>query len=99
MLANVPLPNKRERRLAARKSALSHMNAITSGSGDFYLAYSGLFALWCRNNAAVPELRPLFRMEGVDAASRISITDEFKVEVRKIVEPIVQAFVIDDRPH
>jgi hypothetical protein len=62
---------------------------VAFGDADVYLAYRRLYGLWCRNNAAVQELRPLFRIDGVDPDGQLSVTDEFRETVRSLAREIL----------
>jgi hypothetical protein len=77
------------RRRASRQSAKELLQGIVTGEADVYLAYRGLYKLWCSNNAAVQELRPLFRIDGVDPDGQLSVTDEFREIVRALARDIL----------
>jgi hypothetical protein len=59
------------------------------GGVDVYEGYRALYGVWCSNNAAVPELRPLFRIPGVDPDGMLSITDDFRSEIRSLAAKIL----------
>jgi hypothetical protein len=88
-----PLRQSKMRKVAAREQARKLLISLISGERDLYEAYRGLYSLWCSNNAAVQELRPLFRMPGVEADGQLSITDEFRKEVVRISQTILQDFI------
>ena len=87
------LPNKRQRRYAAREKAVSFLQDLLSGKGDPYLSYKGLHSLWLSRNAAVPELRPLFRIDGIEASSALSIDQEFKSKVLPVAADVLKTFL------
>jgi hypothetical protein len=88
-----PLRKSELRRVAAREKARELLTSLINGERDIYEAYRGLYGLWYSNNAAVQELRPLFRIPGVEPDGRLSITEEFQKEVVKISQTILQDFV------
>jgi hypothetical protein len=65
------------------------LKALSEGSGDAYMCYRELYALWVSNNAALPELKPLFRMPNVKPDGALSVTDSFKAEVRTLASQIL----------
>jgi hypothetical protein len=64
--------------IASRQEALNLLESTGIRKADPYMAYHRLYDLWCANNAALQELRPLFRMEGIGADSHIIVTNEFR---------------------
>jgi hypothetical protein len=68
------------------------LQAIVDGQTEIYIGYRRLYALWCANNAAVHELRPLFRLEGIEADGALSVTAEFCEQVRSIATKILPQF-------
>jgi hypothetical protein len=84
-----PISKVKTRRRASRQAAKELLQGITTGEADVYLAYRGLYKLWCTNNAAVQELRPLFRIDGVDPDGQLSVTDEFRETVRTLARDIL----------
>jgi hypothetical protein len=43
----------------------------------------------CANNAAIQELRPLFRMEGIEPEGCFSVTAEFREQVLTLAKEIL----------
>ena len=76
------------RRAKYRKRADEILESLRQGTGDVYESYRALYALWCSNNAAVQELRPLFRIPGIEPDGPLSVTDEFKKAVRSLAKEI-----------
>ncbi|MBZ5644608.1 MAG: hypothetical protein LAO19_17770 [Acidobacteriia bacterium] len=68
------------------------LESITTGEADPYMPYRRLYLLWYANNAALQELRPLFRMKGIDADSHIIVTNEFREQVRSLAKEILPKF-------
>jgi hypothetical protein len=54
--------------------------------------------MWCANNAALQELRPLFRLEGIDPDGCLSITAEFREKVLSAANMVLPQFQIDAPP-
>jgi len=48
--------------------------------------------LWCGNNAAVQELRPLFRIPGIEPDGQLSANEEFRTTVQKVATEILPEF-------
>jgi len=71
------------------------LKELVAGTVDEYEAFRQLYGFWCSNNAAVPELRPLFRMEGIVADGPISVTREFRDQIVAIAKQILPLFSVD----
>jgi len=76
-----PISKVELRRLASRRAARELLQNLMAGKADAYEAYRSLYGLWCSNNAAVQELRSLFRMDGIEPDGRLSVTEEFRGQV------------------
>jgi hypothetical protein len=87
-----PTSKIERRRIADRQEARNLLQNIVSGEADAYEAYRRLYGLWCANNAALQELRPLFRMDGIDADSHIVATTDFRKQVRSLAKEILPQF-------
>ena len=77
------------RRVHDGKRANTILESLSQGTGDVYESYRALHGIWCSNNAAVPELRPLFRIPGIEPDGALSITDEFRKTVRALAKEIL----------
>jgi hypothetical protein len=77
------------RRLASRQAAKELLEDLVAGKADAYEACRRLYGLWCANNAALQELRPLFRMEGIEPDGYISVTIEFREQVLSLAKQIL----------
>ena len=84
-----PIKKTTLRRTQDRKRAEVILKSLTEGGIDVYEGYIELYNVWCSNNAAVPELRPLFRIPGVDPGGALSVTDDFQTEVRSLAVQIL----------
>lgn len=76
------------RRAKHRNRADAILESLKQGTGDVYESYRAIYALWCSNSAAVQELRPLFRIPGIESDGPLSVTDEFKKTVRSLAKEI-----------
>ena len=83
------------RRLASRQAATEILRDLVAGKADAYEGYRQLHSLWCANNAALQELRPLFRMDGIEPDGRINVTEDFRKEVLSRAMKILALFLID----
>jgi hypothetical protein len=68
---------------------------LATREGDPYVAYMGLYALWCSNNSAVQELRPLFQIEDVYPDSVFSVTPEFREKACALAAEVLLTFPTD----
>jgi hypothetical protein len=80
------------RRLASRQAAKALLQDLLAGKADAYQIYRGLYGLWCGNNAAVQELRPLFTMDGIEPDGRLTVTEEFREQVVTLAKQILPQF-------
>jgi len=65
-----------------RETARELLRGLASGSSDAYETYRTLYHLWCTQNSAVQELRPLFKIPGIEPDGQLSVTEEFNGHVR-----------------
>lgn len=68
------------------------LSEIESAKLDEYIGYRELYGYWCGRNAAVPELRPLFRVPGILPDGELSVTDDFRAMVRSMAREIGPQF-------
>jgi hypothetical protein len=80
------------RRAASRERARQLLQAVAERKEDAYVGYRQLYGLWIGNNAAVPELRPLFRIPGIDANGTFSVSEEFRNLVVELSTEILPFF-------
>jgi len=57
------------------------LESIVVGAVDPYMGYRKLFAMYCSNNAALEEIKRMFRIPNVDPDGVFSVTDEFRQKV------------------
>jgi hypothetical protein len=82
-------PGRNRRRKASREEAKVTLIAITSGTVDIYEGYRKLFAIYCSNNAALEEIKPMFQMPGIDPDGVFSVTPSFREQVRLLAEELL----------
>jgi hypothetical protein len=82
-------PNRKQRRQANRQAARDLLQGIASGEVEVYSAYRRLYGIWSRDNSAVQELRPLFRISGIEPDGHLSVTKEFQAQVRSFAAAIL----------
>ena len=87
-----PMSKVESRRLASRQAAKKLLQDLVAGRADTYEAYRSLYGLWSSNNAAVLELRPLFRIDGIEPDGSLSVTEEFRAQVLSIAKQILSNF-------
>jgi hypothetical protein len=76
------------RRILCRERAEKLLESLRTGTGNAYERYRALYALWCSNNGALEELRPLFRIPGIYPDGPLSVTEEFNERVRVVAQQI-----------
>jgi hypothetical protein len=79
------------RKEAVREKAKSLLASIASGDLETYVGYRQLYGIWTSSNAAVPELRPLFGIPGVEPDGALSVTDDFRSRVLSIVREVLNS--------
>ena len=84
-----PVRKTTVRRVHDRKRAEAILKSLSEGSTDIYEGYRALYSLWRSNNAAVPELRPLFRIPGIEPDGCLSVSDSFRAEVVSLATQIL----------
>ncbi len=80
------------RRAVCREEARLLLQRVAEGKEDAYIGYRQLYGLWIGNNAAVQELRPLFRIPGIEADGTLSVNHEFRELVVKLSIEILPYF-------
>jgi len=63
-----------------RQMSKELLHELTSGTADTYETYRSLY--WLFIGFAVQELRPLFTIPGIEPDGQLSVTEEFKGQVR-----------------
>ena len=84
-----PIRKITARRIRVRKQAKAILQSLSEGGIDVYEGYRALYSLWCSNNAAIPELRPLFRIPGIEPDGQLRVTDRFREEIRSLSAQIL----------
>src|ERR1051326_2223178 len=65
---------------------------MVAGEIETYIGYRSLYALWCGNNAAVQELRPMFRIASIEPDGVLYVTEEFKGQVISMARNVLASF-------
>jgi hypothetical protein len=71
-----------ERRLRAIERARRVVNAVADGSRDPYEGYRELYSIYLGSGGNLEELKPLFRLPGIEADGCIHVDDEFRGTIR-----------------
>jgi hypothetical protein len=77
---------------ASRRQAGNLLREIRSGKLDIYEGYRQLYGIRCLHNAAVQELRPMFRIPGVSPDGVLTVDNEFRKAVVDLVNQVIGAF-------
>ena len=80
--SELPWRWNRTQRPPARQAAKELLRGLASGATEVYETYRNLYHLWCTQNSDVEELRSLFRIPGIEPDGQLSVTEEFKNQVR-----------------
>jgi len=92
-----PLRKAEIRRLRSRERAIAILKALGDRQGNEYQLYRELYLFWCSHNSAVPELRPLFQIPGIEPDGMLSVTIEFKERVCSLASEILPLFTHTER--
>jgi hypothetical protein len=84
-----PLKKSVQRRIQDRQRAKAILKSLSEGSSETYEQYRALYKLWCSNNSALPELKPLFRISGIEPDGAFTISNEFRATVRALAAQIL----------
>ena len=87
-----PARKTRLRRVASRDKARRILQAIVAGELETYVGFRQLYRLWIGNNAAVQELRPMFRLPGIEPDGTLSVTPQFNETVRRTASEVLGHF-------
>lgn len=88
----MPVNRTQQRRLASRTLAKRLLKELIEDQSDPFICYRQLYTVWCGNNSAVQELRPLFRIPGIEPDGQLSMTAELKTQVRAVAAEILSTF-------
>jgi hypothetical protein len=84
-----PVKKSVQRRIQDRQRAKAILKSLSEGGSEAYEQYRALYKLWCSNNSALPELKPLFRISGIEPDGSFAISDEFRATVRALASQIL----------
>lgn len=85
-------PKAKVRRRLRREKARQLLEDLLAGKADVFVAYGRLFALCDGNDPVLRELRPLFRIPGIDPCGSFSVTEEFRHQVLSLASGILPFF-------
>jgi hypothetical protein len=86
-------PKAKVRMRLHREEARQILEDVVAGrTEDIFIAYGRLARLWNGNDPVLKELRPLFRIPGVNVCGSFSVTDEFRVKVVTLAAAILPHF-------
>jgi hypothetical protein len=83
------------RRGATRRAVRELLEKLISRDLDVYRGYRRLYGYWCRNNSAVQELRPFFCIPGIEPDGRLSVDEDFKLQILSLAKTIAPRFERD----
>jgi hypothetical protein len=62
------------------------LEQITADRIDPYEGYRRLYALYTDTNGLIDELKPLFRLPGIEPGGSLHVTEEFRWEIRRLAK-------------
>jgi hypothetical protein len=80
--SELPWRWNRTQRPPAKQAAKELLRGLASGASNVCETYRNLYHLWCTQNSDLEELRSLFRIPGIEPDGQLSVTEEFKNQVR-----------------
>ena len=84
-----------QRRRKVRQTASEILHQMIAGEIEVYVGYRRLYVYWCKSNAAIQELKPMFRIPALEPDGVLSITDEFNAKIISSAREIVVHFQSD----
>ncbi len=88
----MPLRKSQIRRARDIERAKNILVAIVEQKVETYVCYRQLNLLYCSNSSGLAELKPLFRIAGVDANGTFSVTDELLEQIVAISKQLLVEF-------
>jgi hypothetical protein len=81
--------HNRKARIAARRSeaverAREVLQQVVIGSVDAYEGYRLVYAIYLDSSGLAEELKPLFRLPGVEPDGFLRVDDEFRATIRRL---------------
>ena len=81
--------HNRKARIAARRTdaierARVVFQDVVSGSLDAYEGYRRVYAIYASSNGLAEELKPLFRLPGIEPDGFLHVDDEFRATIRRL---------------
>jgi hypothetical protein len=71
-----PLKKSAQRPVQDRQRAKVILKSLSEESSETYERYRAFYKLWCSNSSALPELKPLFRIPGIEPDGAFAISNE-----------------------
>jgi len=81
--------HNRKARIAARRSdaverAREVLQQVVDGSVDPYEGYRRVYAIYLGSSGLAEELKPFFRLHGVEPDGFLSVNDSFRTTIRRL---------------
>ena len=89
----MPISKTETRQLATRKLVKELLEQIVAGEIEVYVGYRRLYGQWCKNSAAVQELRPMFRIPGIEPDGLLSVSEKFNKEIVSMAQELLPYFL------
>jgi hypothetical protein len=88
----MPISKTESRRKATRMVVKEILEQIVAGQVEVYIGYRRLYGQWCKNNAALQELRPMFRIPGIEPDGMLAVSEGFKSQVVSMAKEVLPKF-------
>ena len=87
--AEMTMIHNRKARIAARRadaieSARRVLEEVVSGSRDPYEGYRRVYAIYVGSGGLAEELKPFFRIPGIEPDGFLNVDDQFRAMIRRI---------------
>ena len=77
------------RRRSSRARAKVILTEIASGKDYIAEDYLAIYSVYISNPAALEEIKPLFRIPGIDPAGNFSVDDHFNAAIKSLAVEIL----------
>ena len=83
--------HNRKARIAARRAdaverARRVMQEVVDGSLDAYEGYRRVYGIYLGSSGLAEELKPFFRLPGIEPDGCLHVDDEFRSEIRRLAD-------------
>ena len=89
----MPVRKIEVRRKSTRKLVKELLEQIVAGQIEVYVGYRRLYGQWCKNSAAVQELRPMFRIPENEPDGMLSVSEKFKEGIVSMARELLPYFL------